>query len=46
MDEKVKCENCGSENVRVNTESPDDRPYIIVTHYKCDDCKSYWYEED
>lgn len=43
--EILQCD-CGSVDIDINQNSEEDRPYILLTEYKCNKCKSYWYDED
>ena len=37
------CERCGSENIDFNSFSPEEKPYVIRTEYRCQTCDSFWY---
>ena len=44
--DEVICSYCGSDDVVISDGINDDEPWVIVTHYKCQKCKAYWYDED
>ncbi|HHX61095.1 MAG TPA: hypothetical protein GX707_10350 [Epulopiscium sp.] len=44
--EIIECHQCGCKDILVNEGSNEDEPWVIVTHYKCQKCKAYWYDED